>query len=721
MSNFLLEIGTEELPADFARLAISQLEELVQNDLKQNRIQYELIRCSSTPRRIFVIVNNLASSSDDFVEERKGPPATKAFKNGCPTPAAEGFAKRYGLLVEDLEIRETVKGPFVFGKVVEKGGPSKDLLVDLIPNWINSIQGKRFMRWGSGDSRFSRPVRWLVALLDDNEIKVKLPDTDPEILSGRLSRGHRLVSNEILIESSGEYFEILRGAGVIVDREERLDLIKSLVEKSSLEVNATADLTSKLLNELTDLVELPYLIRGEFNESFLELPAEVLSTVMQVHQRYIPLYKNDDEVDPLALEAKGILTPFFLCICNGLPQSKDLIKEGNERVLKARFADAKFFINADRGLSSTSRTDQLKNVTFADGLGSLYDRVKRIEWLAELFIKTVNFPEGNSNFLRKASSLCKHDLVSHMVGEFPELQGIIGAKYLLAEGESREVALAVLEQYLPRGYADKLPESFVGSALALIERIELLLSIYSKGERPSGSSDPYALRRAGNGVLQIIWNKEWKINLLELLTISSSYWLKLFPSFKVDEENLLSDLLDFFHQRIVSLLEESSIDVDIIQAVAGETIPHERLLADPTDVFERVTLLQQMRTSKKLSAVQSVVNRASKLAEKGTLNTDVLSASNVVDPSLFESQSENSMLEVINSLEPIAISNSPDRYMKLAEGLAFGSKALAEFFDGEQSVMVMTTNKSIRENRLNLLSVLRNQAQLIADFNLITH
>ncbi len=723
MSNFLLEIGTEELPADFARLVICQLEQLVRNDLKDGRLEFDDIYCSSTPRRIFVIVNSLADFSENFVDERKGPPSSKAFKNGKPTETAIGFAKRYGLSLDDLEIRNTPKGEFVFGRIFVKGEPSENLIVGLIPKWINSIQGRRFMRWGEGDVRFSRPIRWILAFLDAKTINLTLSESDPPIVSTCTSRGHRLLKKEVPIASSDCYVETMRTAGVIVRRDERLSLIKDLVRKASEELDSRADLTSNLLNELTDLVETPTSLIGEFKKSFLDLPSEVLTTVMKVHQRYIPLFYNDVVIDPLALDANQILLPRFICICNGLPEANDLIREGNEKVLRARFSDAEFFIKADRSLKSSERREKLSKVTFADGLGTLLDRQKRIEWLSGIFLDyfSEDLSEFDSQTLKRAAYFCKHDLVSQMVGEFPELQGIIGAKYLLAEGESREVSLAVLEQYLPRGHGDDLPKSFAGSALALVDRLELLLSIFAKGERPSGSSDPYALRRAANGVIQIIWNQDWKVNLVALFSCSIEYLTENLISLDVDPQLLLNDLLHFFHQRISSLLEEAGFDIDIVHAVSGETIKSKRLLLDPTDTLRRASLLAEMRANKKLLAIHSVVNRASRLAQKNDLSPDVLSALEVVDPDLFEKKSEERMLEIINSLEPIAKSNSSERYRKLVEGLVDGAEALSNFFDGEESVLVMADDENIRKNRLNLLSVLTNQAQLIADFKFLVN
>jgi glycyl-tRNA synthetase beta chain len=389
-------------------------------------------------------------------------------------------------------------------------------------------------------------------------------------------------------------------------------------------------------------------------------------------------------------------------------------------VLKARLADAEFFVNADLAVPSIDRRDQLARVTFAAGLGSLLDRVERLEWISDVLLEQLALPEATAAHARRAAHLCKHDLVSQMVGEFPELQGVMGGKYLLAEGEPREVALAVLEHYLPRGAGDTLPASDAGAVVALAERLELLLSIYAKGERPSGSSDPYALRRAGNGVLQILWAKGWRLDLLQFLERATAHWAQLLPDFKVEPQALAADLGELLRQRVQSLLEEVGTDADLVQAVAGDSVALERLLSDPADARERADLLMQLRGSGDLAAVQAVVTRAARLAEKGDLASTVLAAAGVVDAALFEKSSEAGMLQVVDQLEPIATATGPDRYRQLAQGLIAGTAALAAFFDGDQSVMVMADDPAIRSNRLNLLGVLRNQAAVLADFSRIS-
>jgi glycyl-tRNA synthetase beta chain len=720
MASFLLEIGTEELPADFAGSALGQLEQLVRRDLAEARLDSSAIHIHGTPRRLALQLEGLPQRQPDRSEERKGPPAQQAFRDGEPTAAAEGFARRCGIAPAELVVRDTDKGPFVFARTLEPGRASSEVLAELAPTWIWSLQGRRFMRWGAGDSRFSRPIRWLVALLDAEVVPIVLADCDPPVRGDRFSRGHRLRPQPLPIPSAGAYIATLAEADVQVERSARAATIRAALQAAAAAAAARADLPDSLFEELVDLVESPRLIEGAIDERFLGLPPEVLSTVMRAHQRYVPLLHQDEPNDPLALGAKGQLLPRFLCISNGRAEAAATIQRGNERVLRARLADAEFFLAADRAIASIDRRDQLARVTFAEGLGSLRDRVERLEWCTDVLLEQLNPSPTSSelhNHARRASHLCKHDLVSQMVGEFPELQGIMGGKYLLAEGEPREVALAVLEHYLPRGAGDALPSSEAGAVVALAERLELLLSIYAKGERPTGSSDPYALRRAGNGLLQILWDRRWSLDLVALLNRCCGHWAALFPDFAIDGPALATELTEFLRQRLVSLLEELFPgDGDIVQAVAGEGLPLERVLADPSDARRRAELLVHLSLEGELAAVQAVVQRASRLAEKGTLPESVRSPEGVVDAALFEKNSEAEMLQAVRALAPFATGTDPNRYSQLANGLAANAPTLGRFFDGTDSVLVMADDPAVRTNRLNLLAVLRNQASVLADF-----
>jgi glycyl-tRNA synthetase beta chain len=754
MATFLLEIGTEELPADFAGSALDQLEQRVRRDLVEARLSSGTIRVDGTPRRLVLRLEDLPARQEDRSEERKGPPAQQAFRDGVSTPAAVGFARRCGVEPEDLEVRDTEKGAFVFARTLERGRATAEVLAELAPAWIWSLQGRRFMRWGDGESRFSRPIRWLVALLDGAVVPITLADCDPPVRSDRLSRGHRLHADSVVIDSAASYGSTLAAASVQVDRQARATAIRQAITTAAEASNARPDLPDSLFEELLDLVESPRLIEGAIEERFLALPPEVLSTVMRAHQRYVPLQRQDAPADSLALEAGSQLLPRFLCIGNGLDAAAATIRRGNERVLRARLADAEFFLAADRSTASIDRREQLARVTFAEGLGSLRDRVERLEWCTDVLLERLPLNPPTADHARRAVHLCKHDLVSQMVGEFPELQGVMGGKYLLAEGEPRAVALAVLEHYLPRGAGDALPGSDAGAVVALAERLELLLSIYAKGERPSGSSDPYALRRAGNGLLQILWERGWRLDLVALLKRCSGHWAELFPGFAVDGPALASELAEFLRQRLVSLLEEEGFPVDLIQAVAGEGLPLDRVLADPADARSRVKLLCSLIEDGELAAVQAVVQRASRLAEKGNLPESVRSPEGVVDAALFEKNSEAEMLKAVQALAPFATGSdsrkprkiriskvatkkthslvpawlSPysrdrrffavpsNRYSRLACGLANNAPILERFFDGSDSVLVMADDPAVRANRLNLLAVLRNQASVLADF-----
>jgi glycyl-tRNA synthetase beta chain len=504
----------------------------------------------------------------------------------------------------------------------------------------------------------------------------------------------------------------------MADRDVRAATIGAEIGVAAQAAHGVPDLPGALFDELVDLVEAPQVLTGSVEDRYLALPPEVLSTVMRTHQRYVPLGRPGAQADSLALEARDLLLPQFLFVANGRdPAAADTVRRGNERVLRARLADAAFFVRADRSAASIDRRAQLDRVTFAEGLGSLLDRTQRIEWFTDALLEALALGAPTAEAARRAAHLCKHDLVSQMVGEFPELQGVMGGKYLLAEGEPRAVALAVQEHYLPRGAGDSLPTSDAGAVVALAERLELLLSSFARGERPSGSSDPYGLRRAGNGVLQILWDRGWTLDLAVLVQRACRHWAALLPHLTIDVSSLQASMVELLRQRLVSQLEEEGFEDDLVQSVAGETVAPARLLGDPADARRRLLLLADLRRQGQLAGLQSVVQRASRLATKGDLGLGVLGPEGRVDPVLFSSPCEAAMLGIIETLRPYAEAQDGSAYGELAQGLAQSANILADFFDGPQSVLVMADDPAVRRNRLNMLGILRNQASQLADFN----
>lgn len=722
VASLLLEIGTEELPAAFCPAALAQLGRMITASLQDWHFDAPPLQGFATPRRLGVLVPELPPRQKELVKEHKGPPARQAFHGGQPTAAAQGFARRWGLAVEDLTIRATPKGEFVFAEVTQPGQATGALLREAIPGWIAAIQGKRLMRWGSGTQRFSRPIRWLVALLDDELLPVQLEQTSPVVTAQANSYGPRRGwrCDPIPIATAEAYGATLQKAGIVPDRQQRQRHIRRLIESKAAELGAVPQLKPALLEELTDLVEAPGLIVGRMEDRFLSLPAEVSAMEMVTHQRYVPLFQAP--ADPLALDAHGVLDPHFLAITNASPLADEaLIIQGNERVLRARLADGAFFYDQDRSQSLESYLPRLEGVTFAMGLGSLKDRTDRLVRQAQATAMALQQQDRglqvNEQALSRAALLCKADLVTQMVGEFPELQGVMGAKYAMASGEGPQVAEAIREHYLPSGADDPLPTSDLGRILALSERLELLVSIFATGQRPSGSSDPFALRRAGNGLLHILVDCGWSLDLVALLEAACSQVAQDFPNLTVNPVPLLEDLLTFLQQRLRTLLEDLGLDYDIIDAVAAEAQDPGALLQDPVDVVCRGRLLQRLRGSGELAPIQAVVQRAARLAEKGDLQRHQCDPGDCVDASLFSSPAEEAVLASLETLAPLSRARDQDGYERLLAGLGMLSPQLQAFFDGDNSVMVMAPDPEVRRNRLNLLAVLRNQALVIADFS----
>jgi glycyl-tRNA synthetase beta chain len=722
-TKFLLEVGTEELPASFVDDALAQWRSRIPQSLKEQSLTTEAIEVYGTPRRLAVLILGLPTQQPDREEEIKGPPALAAFKDGLPTKAAEGFARKQGVELDALEIRATDKGEFVFVRQNIPGRPSAEILTELAPQWILGLEGKRLMRWGDGDLKFPRPIEKLVALLDEAVLPIELINGSQTIKSDRISRGHRILHPEpVTIPQAADYVTTLRSAFVEVDLAERKTKIQEQIHGSAQQLDGHAAIYPELLSEVTNLVEWPSGVVGKFDPEFLSLPPEVITTVMVTHQRYFPIFKAASaQPDANQTEAANTLLPYFITVSNGDPAKSDIIADGNERVIRARLADGQFFYEADKAKPLSSYLPELEKVTFQEDLGSMRAKVERLGKIAGQITNQLQLKEDESASIQRAALLCKADLVTQMVYEFPELQGVMGQKYAVASGESEAVAAAIFEHYLPRGAGDRLPQTLNGQVVGLADRLDTLVSIFGLGMLPTGSSDPFALRRAANAVINITWTSQLPLNLHQSLEQIAADFVAAHAKTQISE--LLQQLREFFRQRIRSqLLEERMIDYDLVNAVLGENDPEysERALKDLLDVRDRALFLQKIRNNGTLDKIYETVNRSTRLAAQGDLDTTHLNPTAVVRPELFQKPSEQALYDALVQLVPQTQAALLQRdYQQLVEALIAIAPTLSNFFEGSQSVLVMDPDPEIKRNRLNLLGLLRNHARVLADFGAI--
>lgn len=720
MAAFLLEVGTEELPASFLSGATAQWRSLIPESLADHSLNSESVAVYGTPRRLAVLITGLPSQQPDREEEIKGPPAQAAFKDGQPTAAALGFAKKQGVAIEALEVRPTEKGDFIFVQKSIPGRPVADILTELVPEWIDKLEGKRLMRWGDGDMRFSRPIRWLVSLLDETVLPIELENGAITIKSDRISYGHRVLHPApVTIDNAPAYVKTLHDGYVVVDPQERTNLIQEQVQAAVEKLNGSTQMYPDLLEEVTNLVEWPSAVVGKFEPEFLALPTEVITTVMVSHQRYFPVFQLGSTTE---------LQAYFITVSNGDPHKAETIAVGNERVIRARLADGQFFYKSDLSKALEDYLPQLETVTFQEDLGSLRTKVDRIVNIAGQIATQLQLNASDRQHIQRGALLCKADLVTQMVFEFPELQGIMGQKYAIASQESTEVATAIFEHYLPRGADDILPQTLTGQVVGVADRLDTLVSILELGmmglaAKPTGSSDPFALRRAANAVINITWTANLPINLKNLLDQISKDFAEKYD-ISQDQANINAVFRDdFFLQRIRTLLqEEKQIDYDLVNAVLGENDPEytDRALQDLLDVRDRSLYLQQIRQDGTLDKIYETVNRSTRLAAQGDLDTKQLDPSTVVNPQLFQKSSESAFYEALVKLVPQTQAAQQSRnYQLLVAGLVEIAPTVSNFFDGADSVLVIDPNPDIKRNRLNLLGLLRNHARVLADFGAI--
>lgn len=712
MANFLLELGTEELPASFVKDSAQQWQRLVPATVAEQFLTNDSIHVYATPRRLAVLIEGLPVKQLDREEEVKGPPANSAFKDGKPTKAAEGFAKKQGVEIDALEIRATDKGDFVFLLKKIPGRMSADILAELVPQWINKLEGKRFMRWADGDLKFPRPIRSIVALFDDTVLPITLVSGSDTVKSDRICQAHRVLHPQpVSIPQAEDYVECLRAACVEVDRSQRKIQIKAQVEAAATKQGGYADITDDLLEEVTDLVEWPNAVVGKFDEEFLMLPPEVITTIIVTNQRYFPILKHPEFPE---------LLPYFITISNGDPAKSAIVAAGNERVVRARLADGQFFYKADLAKPLEDYLPKLETVTFQEDLGTVRAKVDRLCKIASLIVNQLELTAEENLHIARAALLCKADLVTQMVYELPEMQGIMGQKYALASGESEAVATAIFEHYLPKGAGDNLPQTLTGQIVGIADKLDTLVSIFGLGMLPTGSSDPFALRRAANAIVNIIWTAELPVNLHQLLADTVAEFTAIRPE---TSPELLSQLYEFFLQRIRTLLEEEGqLDYDVVNAVLGENDPEytERALRDLLDALERALFLQQIRNDNTLDKIYETVNRSTRLAAQGDLNKVELEPKTVVKPELFQKSSEPAFYDALVQLLPqTQLSKQTRNYQLLVDSLTEIAPTVSNFFDGPDSVLVMDADAEIKRNRLNLLGLLRNHARVLADFGAI--
>jgi glycyl-tRNA synthetase beta chain len=706
MPNFLLEIGTEELPADFIDSAIKQWQSKIRQNLQDEFLSPKDVKIYGTPRRLAVLIEGLESKQLDREEEIKGPPVNSAFKDGKPTPAAEGFARKQGVSVTDFHIKATDKGEFIFVNKKTEGKETSKILTDLIPQWITKLEGRRFMRWSDGDLRFPRPIRSIVALWDEEILPIELVNGATTLNSDRVTTGHRVLNPSfVTIASPNKYVESLEKAWVLADVETRKTKIEGEIKILAETVGGKAEIYPDLLTEVTNLVEYPTAVLGKFEPEFLALPAEVISTVMVTHQRYFPIR-----------DEKGELLPYFITISNGDPKKSDIIATGNAKVIRARLADAQFFYQADCDEHLETYLPELETVTFQEDLGSMHDKVNRIIAISQQISEQLNLNEVQRTEIESTASLCKADLVTQMVYEFPELQGIMGEKYALVSGESATVAKGIFEHYLPRNAGDVMPQTLNGQVVGISDRIDTIVSIIGLGMIPTGSSDPFALRRSANAIINITWHGNLNLNLHTLLSQASEEFVTAHEG----KKSPLNTIKEFFVQRINTLLQdELNIDYDLVNAVLGDNDSEyiDRALNNLLDVRDRALFLQKIRNNYTLAQIYETVNRSTKLASKGSLNSQELNPDKVINADLFESISEQELYQGLVKLSPISQqAKNESNYQLLTDALLEINPKISNFFDGENSVLVMAENEAVKNNRLNLLGLLRNYSRILADF-----
>ena len=675
--DLLFEIGTEEIPAHVMPHLLEDLAQLAETMLKEHRLSYEKVRTLGTPRRAALIVTGLAERQEDINTETRGPSVAIAFDaDGNPTKAGAGFARGQGVDPSALIQRDG----YVYASVHESGAATAELLTSLLPDLVRAIPLPNSMRWGDLDFRFIRPIRWFVALYGTEIV----PFTLAGVTSGNHSRGHRtLAPADFVITSAADYEAACEKAYIIVDPERRRAMICEQITETAKACGGTAEITPDLLEEVLYLVEYPTALSGSFEEKYLALPAEAVITPMRDHQRYFPVKAAD-----------GSLLPAFITVRNGGKAHLDVVAHGNERVLRARLADAQFFFDEDRKKSLAEHREKLKTVVFQRGLGSMYEKTERLMALTTAIVEEMAAGDTDDAALadaRRAAELSKADLVTGMVTEFTELQGIMGREYALLDGESPAVARAIDEQYMPRFAGDELPQTPLGVALSAADKIDNIVGTFSQGRIPTGSQDPFGLRRQALGLVLMLIEQESTMLLSDLVDEACDlYDLEEF------RDKMQVYVADFIRLRLKNVLSERGVRYDVQEAVLGDV----DLVAD---VPVRAAYVERLLASEGGEALVQSFVRVGNIARSVTGGT--------VDPALFKAEEEGALLSAYQAAAAARAEGEDTLPTEQTLG-----RAIDTFFD---AVMVMDKEARVKENRLSLLKMIDDDLLETADYSKI--
>lgn len=677
--DLLFEIGAEEIPAGFMPNILGQLKQLAETKLNDAHLPFESIATYGTPRRLALIVKGLADTSAEISERHKGPSASIAYDaDGNATKAAIGFARGKGLDVADL----VVEDGYIYAETKTAGVPAKDIVIDLLPQLITGLNFPKSMHWGNLDAKFVRPVRWLVALLDEEVIPVEFAT----VKSGNVTRGHRFLgADEITIKNAASYVETLKENFVMVDQDARRELISKQLHDIAASKNASIVWDDDLLEEINYLVEWPTALCGGFEESYLALPDAAIITPMKDHQRYFPLVGQD-----------GKLLPMFLTVRNGSDHSIEVVQAGNERVLRARLDDAKFFFNEDRKKPLIDRQDGLTKIVFQEGLGNLADKTERLLKLGRVFGEECGLHEDAVVVLERATELAKTDLTTGMVTEFTELQGVMGKEYALLDGESPEVAEAIFEQYLPRFAGDVLPQTEAGKVLSIIDKVDNIVATFSRGLIPTGSQDPYALRRQTIGILNILLGSEWNISLRPIFKAS----MELLNVAADKQEELLNQVEEFFTLRLKNIFLDREVPHHVIDLLLSN---NELSVADAEGL---VNALLANRIDENVELVQAYTRMYNlvKDVEYTGVNSDLLKED--AEKALFEA--------AFKASEASLAAWEANDYAAVVAVPATLVPVINKFFE---DVMVMDKDEAIKANRLQLVRLAYSVMAIIGDIS----